>query len=377
MNTIFYSWQSDRPTGVCRNFIERCTQSAIDRLRADVEIAESLREELQVDKDTKDVPGTPAIFDTIMAKIAAAGVFVSDLSFVGQRADGRPTSNPNVLIEYGYALASLGSERIIAVVNDTYGKPTNVNLPFNLAHTRFPISYTVAENASEEERKTARNTLTKNLEVALRTVFESPAYKAQVRSARPPSGVEIAALHQEELDLEAEISALRYGHGPTKVQRLAEDLFLEIESSVRTVTASHDFGIECGSTFVQGGQEGSCVLKTSEFGIVVSFHRAAPNSSEESRLSIRQFEGRLFLPGEFQGGVHIHQPRLTSEVHYETTISRDHQLGWVQKMRSGSEPSFLSNAELAESCISQILNTIRREIAAPPFAGSRLERASA
>jgi len=357
VNTIFYSWQSDRPTGVCRNFIERCIQSAIDRLRADIEIDESLRDQLQVDRDTKGVPGTPAIFDTIMAKIAAAGVFVSDLSFVGQRSDGRPTSNPNVLIEYGYALASLGSERIIALLNDTYGEPTNVNLPFNLAHTRFPITYTLAENASEEERKTARNGLIKSLEVALRTVFESSAYKTRVQSARPPSALEIAALHQQELDLEAEISALCYGDGPAKVQRLAEELFLAIESSAREIAANHDFGIECGSTFVAGGQSGYCVLKTYAFGVVVNWHRPAP---EEAKLSIRQFEGRLFLPGEFQGGVHIQQPRLTSEVHYGPTISRDHQLGWVQKMKARSDPPFLTNAALAESCISQVLNTIRR-----------------
>jgi hypothetical protein len=165
VNTIFYSWQSDRPTGVCRNFIERCLQSAIDRLRADIEIDESLRDELQVDRDTKGVPGTPAVFDTIMEKIAAAGVFVSDLTFIGVRPDGRATSNPNVLIEYGYALANVGSERIIAVVNDTYGKPTNENLPFNLAHTRFPISYSLAEGASEEERKVTRNALIKDFEV--------------------------------------------------------------------------------------------------------------------------------------------------------------------------------------------------------------------
>ena len=71
MSTIFYSWQSDRPTGTCRNFIERALQSAVDRLRADTEIEPSLREDLEVDRDTKNVPGSPAIFDTIMAKIAS------------------------------------------------------------------------------------------------------------------------------------------------------------------------------------------------------------------------------------------------------------------------------------------------------------------
>jgi hypothetical protein len=58
MNTVFYSWQSDRPGAVCRNFIERALQSAIDRLRADVEIEPSLRKDLELDKDTKNVPGS-------------------------------------------------------------------------------------------------------------------------------------------------------------------------------------------------------------------------------------------------------------------------------------------------------------------------------
>ena len=101
MNTIFYSWQSDRPTSVCHNFIERALQSAIDRLRADLEIEPSLREDLELDKDTKNAPGSPAIFDTIMAKITSASIFVPDLTFVGQRDNQRPVSNPNVLIEYG------------------------------------------------------------------------------------------------------------------------------------------------------------------------------------------------------------------------------------------------------------------------------------
>ena len=360
MNTVFYSWQSDRPTGVCRNFIERCIQSAIDRLRADVEIEESLRSELEVNKDTKNVPGSPAIFDTITAKIAAAGVVVSDLTFVGARPDGRPTSNPNVLIEYGYALASLGSERVIAVVNATYGTPTNVSLPFNLAHTRFPIAYTLAEGAGEEERKAARNELSKKFEGALRTVFESAGYKARVASGRPPSSLEIAALHQQELDLENDISALRYGDGPARVQRLVEELFQVLESTVRDVVANHEFGIECGSTFVPGERSGSCVLKTSTFGVVVSWEQPALNSSEQAKLSVRKFAGRLFLPGEFQGGVIIQQPRMTSEVHYQPTVSRDHLLGWVQRMKARSEPSFLDNNALADDCVSQMLNILRR-----------------
>lgn len=358
MNTIFFSWQADRPSAVCRNFIERCIQSAVDRLTLDIEIEEAVRNDLLVDRDTKGVPGTPAIFDTILKKIEAASVFVGDLTFVGKRDDGRPTSNPNVLIEYGYALSKLGSERIIAVVNDAYGEPSNVNLPFNLAHRRFPMSYTLAEDTSSENRKTVRDGLVRGLEGALRTIFDSTAYKAQIQSERPPSALEIAALHQQELDLEAEISGLRFGDGPAKVQRLVAELFMAIEDNVKAILAKHDFGIEFKSTFEPGGHNGSCVLRTSEFGYVVSWRRH-PLDHSEPKLTIRRLEGYVTLPGEYRQILTFEQPRVRSEVHYEPTLSRDHELGWSQKMKLKSQRSFISNTELAQSCVSEMLNSIR------------------
>ena len=128
---------------------------------------------------------------------------------------------------------------------------------------------------------------------------------------------------------------------------------------MRDVVANHEFGIECGSTTVSGGGSGSCVFKTATFGVVVGWEPAL-NSSEQAKLSVRQFAGQLFLPGKFQGGVIIQQPRMTSEVHYQPTISRDHLLGWVQRMKARSEPSFLDNKALADECVSQMLNTLRR-----------------
>jgi hypothetical protein len=198
------------------------------------------------------------------------------------------------------------------------------------------------------------------LESALRTIFESTEYKRQAQSARPPTPIEIAALHQQELDLEAEISALRYGDGPAKVQRLTEDLFRAIESRCREIVAKYDFGIEFGSHFEPNRRSGSCVLKTPEFGFEVRWHRPALNSPQEATLSICEFEGRLYIPGEFQGGAHLQQPRLISEDKIESTISRQHQLGWVKKMTVRNESPFSSNDALAESCISRILNSLRR-----------------
>jgi hypothetical protein len=95
--TIFFSWQSDRPTSICRNFVERALEIAADRLKADIYVEEAVRENLDVDRDTKNVPGSPPIFETILAKIAAASVFVPDLTFVGKRDNQKSVSNPNVL----------------------------------------------------------------------------------------------------------------------------------------------------------------------------------------------------------------------------------------------------------------------------------------
>jgi len=60
------------------------------------------------------VAGSPPIVDTILAKIAACDVFVPDVTFMPASGERR-TPNPNVMIEYGYALKTPGPERIVAV----------------------------------------------------------------------------------------------------------------------------------------------------------------------------------------------------------------------------------------------------------------------
>jgi hypothetical protein len=127
--TVFFSWQTDTPTREGRNFIEKALKNAIKKLACDTELEEAIREELEMDKDTLDVPGSPAIVDTILKKIDYATIFLADLTFIGKRPDGRPTPNPNVLIEYGWALKSLGLSRMVTVMNTTFGEPTRESMP--------------------------------------------------------------------------------------------------------------------------------------------------------------------------------------------------------------------------------------------------------
>src|SRR5437016_4475569 len=96
---VFYSWQSDLPNATNRTFIQKALEKAAASIAAD----ESIEIEPVVDRDTQGVPGAPDIASTIFAKITAADIFVADVSITTRPKTGRPTPNPNVLIELGYA----------------------------------------------------------------------------------------------------------------------------------------------------------------------------------------------------------------------------------------------------------------------------------
>jgi hypothetical protein len=111
--TVFYSWQSDSPSHLNRTFIEKALHEALKRLQADATLENALRDAtVELDKDTQGVAGSPPIAETILQKIEECAVFVADLSFVGCSNNGfsntsgnpRQFPNPNVLMEYGYAL---------------------------------------------------------------------------------------------------------------------------------------------------------------------------------------------------------------------------------------------------------------------------------
>jgi hypothetical protein len=91
---IFFSWQADRKNRCGRNLIEAALNKAIKRLSQEATLEEAIRDELELDRDTKGVAGSPPIVDTILKKIIDCAVFVPDLTFVGQRVGGRPTPNP-------------------------------------------------------------------------------------------------------------------------------------------------------------------------------------------------------------------------------------------------------------------------------------------
>jgi hypothetical protein len=55
---LFFSWQIDAPTHICRNFIEKALNRALVQLAASVEVENAVREAgMEVDRDTLDAAG--------------------------------------------------------------------------------------------------------------------------------------------------------------------------------------------------------------------------------------------------------------------------------------------------------------------------------
>ena len=162
---VFYSWQSDLDNKYNRNFIKDCLDRAIKKINKDLDLEEAVR----LDQDTKDVAGSPDIANTIYAKIRESDVFVGDVTFIGKIESGKHCSNPNVLIELGYALSSLTDICIINLMNESYGNPKG-NLPFDLAHKRWPITYNLS-GANANEKANVRTELVDNLENAIKPIL--------------------------------------------------------------------------------------------------------------------------------------------------------------------------------------------------------------
>jgi hypothetical protein len=119
-----------------------------------------------LDQDTRGVPGAPAMVAAILKKIDVCSVFVADVSLTFDRfATQRKSPNPNVLLELGYALKRLGTERVILVLDSTTGRPEQ--LPFDLRGNRV-ITY---DSSADDEQ--TRGEMTKRFDESVRLILET------------------------------------------------------------------------------------------------------------------------------------------------------------------------------------------------------------
>ncbi len=173
---VFYSWQSDLPNSTNRAFIEKALEKAAKSIGTDA----SVEVEPVIDRDTAGVPGTPDIAHAILEKIDASDVFACDVSIINAGQESRPTPNPNVLIELGYAFKSLGPSRILLIMNTAFGGPEL--LPFDLRMKRV-ARYDATEQDPDKSKE--RQRLSGELETALKTIITNAG---QTATRTIPSG---------------------------------------------------------------------------------------------------------------------------------------------------------------------------------------------
>ncbi|MBR9648574.1 hypothetical protein [Clostridium tyrobutyricum] len=155
-NHVFYSWQSDLPNKNNRSFIEDCIKKALKELNS----SETFDIEFCIDRDTMNEAGTPDIANTIFAKIEKSKLFIADVSIINSDYGKRKTSNPNVLIELGYAAKVLGWDRIICLFNVDYGSFND--LPFDIKFRR-PLCYSLTDKNKSEVKKQIAEAIKSNI----------------------------------------------------------------------------------------------------------------------------------------------------------------------------------------------------------------------
>lgn len=151
--SVFYSWQSDIRNN--RNFIQSCIEKAIKDIIKKQN--KDIKLEINIDRDTRNKSGSPAIANTIFGKIEIADVFICDVTiinknFINQIFKARFTPNPNVLIELGYAVHILGWERIICISNTEFSDIEV--LPFDIRGHRITTFHGTNKDSKEKLTRT-------------------------------------------------------------------------------------------------------------------------------------------------------------------------------------------------------------------------------
>lgn len=124
---IFYSWQSDRDE------IRKHIWLALHKVKSDFKKDGVV---FHIDSDMRNSPGGQDIPTTLFGKIEKADVFIADVILTGVNSlkdaekPEKKSSNPNVLIELGFAAGKLGWEKVIMILNTDTDRIED--LPFDI-----------------------------------------------------------------------------------------------------------------------------------------------------------------------------------------------------------------------------------------------------
>lgn len=139
--TIFYSWQMDTPKKENYCYI----MDTLKKIQKDIKSL--LDVSIDISTDSRGENGSNSIDVTILNKISNSDIFIADITptstikNINEEGDVKKMKmipNPNVMYELGYAVNSLGWNRVILVWNDKYGNKDFA--PFDIRN-HLSVSY--------------------------------------------------------------------------------------------------------------------------------------------------------------------------------------------------------------------------------------------
>lgn len=168
---VFYSWQADLPRETNNHAIRMSIK------RSCLNIEQQIPElQFIIDEATREVSGSPHIPSTIFDKITKCDIFISDISVINNHdIDHKKISNPNVLIELGYAVNIVGWERIILLFNKQFGS-FPADIPFDIDRHRA-LDYKVVDANDNSGKGQLKKNLTDAIDLIVKNNPDKPVDK--------------------------------------------------------------------------------------------------------------------------------------------------------------------------------------------------------
>jgi hypothetical protein len=336
---VFYSWQSDLPNKTNRGFIQKALENAVRVIRDD----DSIQVEPVIDRDTSGVPGSPDIASTIFQKIEEAGAFVADVSIVNM-GGVRPTPNPNVLIELGYAMKAISSQKIIMVLNTAFGQPEM--LPFDLRMRRV-ITYNMPEES--DDRSTERRNLEKKLEEGIRIIIadlDKPMPGEVIEPVPIEEKIDLISLLDRELNFKTERSRFQNSEVGVKLARQEVEKLRSILQAKAEDANSRSTQIQV--SFEQKGNN-HWVLFCRGISLSMAWSPSMyGNVLENSELHLSLWQGQLGYPAGY-----IHKPKELRNSRYTADLDIDKGIGWLD-----SGKKFFTSEQIAETWFLRMLDEV-------------------
>lgn len=323
---IFYAWMSDNsiPNNVNRSFI----QTALERAAKTICNDDSIQVVPVIDRDTWDVAGTPSIPQTILQKIDECHIFVCDVTIINAKSRFRPTPNPNVLFELGYALNKLGWNKIIMVMNEAFGKIDK--LPFDLEKRRTTL-YNVPVNI--EEKAQERNKLEKQLEGAIRLIMEKSDFQTNVKD-KPKS---LFLTQAQKLGLQKEYETFRdkwlySDQGILDVVESINKVFSRIRQNYLLIADT------LSALNIESREEkGFFSIFTKKFGCQINLQGFHESDFYTNRISDINLELTLFGKTRYPSSEEVYTTKAIKQFSFRPDIDQEKSVVWINQQKESDK----------------------------------------